>query len=89
MAYSDIHVEPASLLGAHSLPDDLYRAGLAYATGTGTEINLVEAHKWFNLAAVRGHEEARTQRQEMAEMLTSAEVKMALQSARDWMKLAN
>ena len=89
MAYSDTHVEPASLLGAHSLPDDLYRAGLAYATGTGTEVNLVEAHKWCNLAAVRGHEEARTQRQEMAEMLTSAEVKIALQSARDWMKLAN
>ena len=89
MAYSDTHVERASLLGAHSLPDDLYRAGLAYATGTCTEVNLVEAHKWFNLAAVRGHEEARTQRQEMAEMLTSAEVKLALQSGLDWMKLAN
>lgn len=89
MAYSDTPVEPAALLGAHSLPDDLYRAGLAYATGTGTEINLVEAHKWFNLAAVRGHEDARFQRQEMAEMLTSAEVKIALQSARDWMRLAN
>ena len=89
MAYSDIPVEPASLLGAHSLPDDLYRAGLAYATGTGTEINLVEAHKWFNLAAVRGHEDAKIQRQEMAEMLTSAEVKIALQSARDWMRLAH
>ncbi|MFN3608666.1 MAG: hypothetical protein ACK4Y9_06345 [Hyphomonas sp.] len=89
MAYSDTHVEPASLLGAHSIPDDLYRAGLAYATGTGTEINLVEAHKWFNLAAARGHEEAKIQRQEMAEMLSSAEVKIALQSARDWMKLAN
>jgi TPR repeat protein len=89
MAYSDTHVEPASLLGAHSLPDDLYRAGLAYATGTCTEVNLVEAHKWFNLAAARGHEEARAQRQDMAEMLTSAEIKVALQAARDWLKLAN
>lgn len=89
MAYSDIAMEPAALLGAHSLPDDLYRAGLAYATGTGTEVNIVEAHKWFNLAAVRGHEDAKVQRQEMAEMLSSAEVKIALQAARDWMKLAN
>ena len=55
MAYSDIPVEPGALIGAHSLPDDLYRAGLAFATGTGTEINLIEAHKWFNLAAARGH----------------------------------
>ena len=89
MAYSDTHVEPAGLLGAHSLPEDLYRAGLAYATGTGTEINLVEAHKWFNLAAARGHEEAKQQRQEMADMLSSDEVKIALQAARDWLKLAH
>jgi hypothetical protein len=89
VAYSDIPVEPGALIGAHSLPDDLYRAGLAFATGTGTEINLIEAHKWFNLAAARGHEEARAQRQDMAEMLTSAEIKMALQAARDWLKLAN
>ena len=89
MAYSDTHVEPAGLLGAHSLPEDLYRAGLAYATGTGTEINLVEAHKWFNLAAARGHEEAKQQRQEMADMLSSEEVKIALQAARDWLKLAH
>lgn len=89
MAYSDTPVEPASLLGAHSQAEDLYRAGLAYATGTGTEINLIEAHKWFNLAAVRGHEDAKAQRQEMAEMLTSAEVKLALQAARDWMRLAH
>ncbi|MBK8198135.1 MAG: sel1 repeat family protein [Acidobacteria bacterium] len=89
MAYSDIPMEPGALIGAHSLPEDLYRAGLAFATGTGTEINLIEAHKWFNLAAVRGHEDARAQRQEMAEMLTSDEVKQALQAARDWLKLAH
>lgn len=89
MAYSDIPMEPGALIGAHSLPEDLYRAGLAYATGTGTAVNLVEAHKWFNLAAARGHEEAKAQRQDMAEMLTSEEVKLALQAARDWMRLAH
>lgn len=89
MAYSDIPVEPGTLIGAHSLPDDFYRAGLAYATGTGTEINLIEAHKWFNLAAVRGHEDAKAQRQEMAGMMCTDEVKLALQAARDWMKLAH
>lgn len=89
MAYSDLPVEPGALIGAHSLPDDLYRTGLAFATGTGTEIDLVEAHKWFNLAAAKGHEEAKVQRQEMAEMLTTDEVKVALQAARDWIKLAH
>jgi uncharacterized protein len=89
MAYSDIPVEPGALIGAHSQPEDLYRTGLAFATGTGTEINLIEAHKWFNLAASKGHEDARFQRQEMAEMLSTDEVKLALQAARDWLKLAN
>lgn len=89
MAYSDLPVAPGALLGAHSQAEDLYRAGLAYATGTGAEINYVEAHKWFNLAAVRGHEDAKAQRQEMAEMLSTDEVKLALQAARDWLKLAH
>ncbi len=89
MAYSDIPMEPTALLGAHSLPEDLYRAGLAYATGTGTEVNLVEAHKWFNLAAARGHEDARIQRQELSETLSQDEIKIALHAARDWLKLAN
>ena len=89
MAYSDTPMEPGALIGAHSLPEDLYRAGLAYATGTGTEVNLVEAHKWFNLACVRGHEDAKAQRQEMSDMLSTDEIKLALQAARDWMKLAH
>jgi uncharacterized protein len=89
MAYSDTPMEPGALIGAHSLPEDLYRAGLAYATGTGTEVNLIEAHKWFNLAAAKGHEDAKAQRQDMAGMLTSAEIKMALEAARAWLKLAN
>jgi TPR repeat protein len=89
MAYSDIPMEPASLLGAHSNTEDLYRAGLAYATGIGAGVNLIEAHKWFNLAVARGHEDAKLQRQEVAQMMTSEEVKIALQAARDWMKLAH
>ncbi len=89
MPYSDMPLEPAAMLSFESCPDDFYQAGLAYATGTGTEVNLVEAHKWFNLAAARGHDEAKIQRAEMADLLTSAEVKIALEAARAWLKLAN
>ena len=36
-------------------PDALYELGVAYSTGTsGIEVDLVEAHKWFNLAALNG-----------------------------------
>ena len=36
-----------------------YDLGVAFSTGShGAECDLVEAHKWFNLAAVSGHAEA-------------------------------
>jgi uncharacterized protein len=83
MPYADISFDPFSLLGA------LYRAGLARANGDEGDIDLVDAHKWFNLAAAKGHEDAKFQRAEMAEMLSTDEIKLALQAARDWMKLSH
>ena len=36
-----------------------YDLGVAFSTGShGAPCDLVEAHKWFNLAATNGHEEA-------------------------------
>ena len=32
----------------------LYNLGLAYSTGQGVAQDIVAAHKWFNLAAMRG-----------------------------------
>ena len=45
--------------------------------------------KFFNLAATRGHREAKLCRQEMAEMMSSTEVLKAQRAAREWMKKAN
>ncbi|MCA8901144.1 MAG: hypothetical protein KDA53_07815 [Hyphomonas sp.] len=89
MPYSDLPLPPGALLGPEAAAEELYQAGLACAAGIDAEVDLVSAHKWFNLAAARGHEEARTQRQEMADMLTSEEVRVALSAARDWLKLAH
>ncbi len=72
-----------------SAPEELYQAGLVYATGLNVEIDLIAAHKWFNLAALRGSEEAKAQRAEMAEMMSTDEVKQALQAAREWLKMMN
>ena len=51
------------------------------------DVDLIAAHKWFNLAALRGSDEAKIQRAEMADMMSTDEVKQALQSAREWLKL--
>ena len=59
--------------------------GVAYSTGAGAPCDLVEAHKWFNLAAVAGHEEAKACRAEISEEMTAREIAEAQRRAREWL----
>lgn len=65
--------------------DALFDLGLIYSTGRGVEIDLVTAHKWFNLAAVRGSEPARHYRAELALEMEPTEVAEAQRQAREWL----
>lgn len=90
MAYADIRIEaPETFLTKNASANDLYRVALMYSEGSDVAVDLVSAHKFFNLAATRGHRDARICRQEMAEMMSQAEVLKAQRAARDWMKKAN
>lgn len=90
MAYADSSMEaPEVGLGKDACADEFYRIGLVYANGMGVQQDYAAAHKWFNLAASKGNREARTLRQEMAEYLTTKEVRLALRAAREWLLKAN
>jgi uncharacterized protein len=66
-------------------PNAYFDLGIAYSCGTGgADINLVEAHKWFNLAAVGGLEQGQTMRAEIAEDMTAREISEAQKQARAW-----
>lgn len=66
--------------------DALYDLGVCYSTGTsGVGIDLIEAHKWFNLAAVAGSEEAQHCRAEIADEMTAREIATAQAAARAWL----
>ena len=39
---------------AGGIPQSFFELGLAYSTGREGQVDLVEAHKWFNIAAARG-----------------------------------
>ncbi len=82
-------MEAVRALGTRADGETLYRTGLAYSVGTGVEADPVAAHKWFNLAAMRGHEEAKARRQELAELMSEAELRAALKAARQWLRLMN
>jgi TPR repeat protein len=63
-----------------------YDLGVAYSTGShGAECDLVEAHKWFNLAAVKGHSEAAMCRADISEEMTAREIAEAQRRAREWL----
>ena len=62
-----------------------YDLGIAYSCGTGgVDIDLVEAHKWFNLAALGGSEAGQALRAEISGEMTAREIAEAQRQARAW-----
>ena len=71
-------------------PDAYFDLGVAFSTGShGATCDLIEAHKWFNLAAVGGHEEAQACRAEVSEEMTAREIAEAQRRAREWIAAGN
>ena len=62
--------------------------GMAYSTGGGgVGVDLIEAHKWFNLAAVGGMVHAQECRAEISEDMTAREIAEAQRQARAWLQM--
>jgi TPR repeat protein len=78
-------IEAASLGQAYASGDRLFDLGIKYSTGGSVPADLVSAHKWFNLAAVRGKSEALRYRREIAAEMSEAEIAAAQRAARDWL----
>src|SRR3954447_23592155 len=64
----------------------LYELGIMHASGRSMPLDLVSAHKWFNIAAMQGHADAARMRREIAAEMTDAEIGQAQRAARDWLK---
>ncbi len=81
-----IELEGATRVDASAIPDALFERGLYWASGRSGVVNLIAAHKWFNLAAVKGRSDAIRMRREVAELMMDVEIAAAQREARDWMK---
>ena len=66
--------------------DVLFELGMMYSVGRDVPVDLVSAHKWFNLAAVNGNAEAIRLRREIAGQMSDAEIAVAQRAARDWLR---
>jgi uncharacterized protein len=67
-----------------STPDALFQLGLMYCVGRDVELDLVQAHKWFNLAAMRGNYDAKRYRFEISREMSRPQVSRAQRLAREW-----
>lgn len=74
-------VESAAEGGA---PDALFQLGLIYCVGREVDIDLVQAHKWFNLAALRGNDDAKRYRLEISREMSKRDIASAQKLAREW-----
>jgi hypothetical protein len=84
MFQGQIDLDMAIPVQATAIPDVLFERGLYWASGRSGVVNLVAAHKWFNLAALKGRVEAIELRREVAELMSEVEIAMAQREARAW-----
>ena len=76
----------AALGGAPFSSDAFFELGLRHSIGNDGPVDLVAAHKWFNLAAMRGNAEATRLRREIADLMSETDIAVAQREARAWLK---
>jgi TPR repeat protein len=76
--------EAGAATGLDEGPDAFFKLGMMCSTGAGASADYVAAHKWFNLAAMRGCREAIRLRREIAALMSEAEISAAQHAARAW-----
>jgi TPR repeat protein len=87
MARFEILDSSAAPLGEGAAAGDiLFELGMMYSLGRDTPIDLVAAHKWFNLAAMKGNADAIRLRREIASQMSDTDIATAQRAARDWLR---
>jgi hypothetical protein len=81
------HFNMATAVPAEACADGdvLFDLGILVSSGRSGLVDLVAAHKWFNLATLRGRVDAIALRREVAELMSDVEIAAAQREARAWM----
>lgn len=87
MALFNLEIVSDDAIGGGNRADVLCEMGLAYATGRGRPVDLVAAHKWLNIAAIRGSDRAADLRADLAATMSKSDLAAALRAAREWMTM--
>ena len=64
----------------------LFELGVSFSTGRGgIDVDLIEAHKWFNLGALSGDTRSQQCRAEISQEMSAREIAEAQRQARSWL----
>ena len=85
MERSNLFSDFEDSLTPNSPVEAIYNLAVSYAAGTDGVVDYEKAHKWFNIAASMGHDEAAEQRREISEYMSRAEIRGAQKQARSWL----
>lgn len=70
-------------MGGDNHADVFFEMGFMYATGRGCAVDFIAAHKWLNIAAIKGSDRAAALRGDLAQTISKAELAAALRAARE------
>ena len=73
------------MLRASADAEKFLQLGIMYSTGQSVPADMVSAHKWFNIAGLRGSSEAVRLRGEIASEMRAADIAAAQREARVWL----
>ncbi|ULR46668.1 sel1 repeat family protein [Rhizobium sp. K102] len=85
MARFEMHNAETATMGGDNSADVFCEMGLMYATGRGCAVDLIAAHKWLNIAAIKGNDRAAELRADVAATMNKMQLVEALRAAREWM----
>jgi TPR repeat protein len=77
--------EDISTLGATA--EACLAMGMKYCIGHGVAQNNIAAHKWFNIASIKGSDKAKSYRLELSQEMTATEIAEAQRQARQFLTL--
>src|SRR6218665_1284281 len=87
MARFDVQDTEMATMGGENRAEVFCEMGLMYATGRGCAVDLVAAHKWLNIAAIKGSERAAALRAELSQTMDKSDLAVALRAAGEWMTM--
>lgn len=87
MIWDNVQTDTTEITPMGANAEAFLALGMRYCIGHGVPQNNIVAHKWFNIAAMKGSEKARSYRCELSREMSASEVAEAQRQARDFLTL--